>query len=70
MHLVHPGHASEEDDSDDEVLGGVHVDGFLKTIHPGRGWRGEDVLARKRKRFYGKRSGSVDDGDDEGGDES
>lgn len=65
MQLVHPGYASEEDDSDDEMVGGVHVDGFLKSIQPGKGWRGEDVLTRKRKRFYG-RSVSVEDGDDEG----
>ncbi|QPG96149.1 hypothetical protein C2857_003339 [Epichloe festucae Fl1] len=54
VHLVHPGCAEgeqdEQDESDDEVVGAVHVDGFLKTIHPGRGWRGEDVVARKRWR--------------------
>ncbi|KHN96701.1 RNA polymerase I specific transcription initiation factor, RRN9 [Metarhizium album ARSEF 1941] len=56
MNLVHPGHASGDDDSDDEVVGAVHTDGFLKTIHPSRGWRGEDVLVRKRKRYYGRSS--------------
>ncbi|KID75366.1 uncharacterized protein G6M90_00g059820 [Metarhizium brunneum] len=66
MTLVHPGHTSEENDSDDEVVGGVHVDGFLKTFYPQRGWRGEDVLARKRKRYYRGRSLSVNEGDDEG----
>ncbi|EFY86666.1 hypothetical protein MAC_07264 [Metarhizium acridum CQMa 102] len=66
MTLVHQGHTSEENDSDDEVVGGVHVDGFLKTFYPHRGWRGEDVLARKRKRYYRRRSVSVDEDDDEG----
>ncbi|KAG6016885.1 hypothetical protein E4U54_000238 [Claviceps lovelessii] len=57
MQLVHPWYTEEheEDDSENEVLGAVHVDGFLKMIHPGRGWRAEDTLARKRKRFYGRR---------------
>ncbi|KAG6117389.1 hypothetical protein E4U13_001163 [Claviceps humidiphila] len=59
MQLVHPGYAEEEDDSDNEVVGAVHVDGFLKMIHPGKGWRAEDVLPRKRKRYYG-RGGSRD----------
>ncbi|KAG6021814.1 hypothetical protein E4U19_005458 [Claviceps sp. Clav32 group G5] len=54
MQLVHPGYAEEEDDSENEVVGAVHVDGFLKMIHPGKGWRAEDVLPRKRKRYYGK----------------
>ncbi|KAG5921347.1 hypothetical protein E4U61_006826 [Claviceps capensis] len=54
MQLVHPGYAEEDDDSEIEVVGAVHVDGFLKMIHPGKGWRAEDVLPRKRKRYYGK----------------
>ncbi|KAG6160823.1 hypothetical protein E4U37_004836 [Claviceps purpurea] len=54
MQLVHPGYAEEEDDSENEVVGAVHVDGFLKMIHPGKGWRAEDVLPRKRKRYYGR----------------
>ncbi|KAK2590021.1 hypothetical protein QQS21_012299 [Conoideocrella luteorostrata] len=58
LQLVHPGHTSEEDESDDEVVGAVHVDGFLKTIQTGRGWRGEDVLARKRKKFHRERGRS------------
>lgn len=52
MRLVHPGHdedAAMEDDSEEEVVGAVHVDGFLKTINPGQGWRGEDVVKRKRR---------------------
>ncbi|KAF4472509.1 hypothetical protein FALBO_590 [Fusarium albosuccineum] len=55
LELVHQGQ-TEELDSDDEVMGGVHVDGFLKPIVPGRGWRGEDTIQRKRKRFYGERA--------------
>ncbi|KAM0353479.1 hypothetical protein ACHAPU_001490 [Fusarium lateritium] len=52
MELIHQGQ-TEELDSDEEMVGGVHVDGFLKPIVPGRGWRGEDTMQRKRKRFYG-----------------
>ncbi|KAF5027586.1 hypothetical protein F66182_328 [Fusarium sp. NRRL 66182] len=55
LELVHQGQM-EEMDSDEEVLGGVHVDGFLRPIVPGRGWRGEDTMQRKRKRFYGERA--------------
>jgi hypothetical protein len=59
MELVHQGQ-TEELDSDEEVVGGVHVDGFLKPIVPGRGWRGEDTMQRQRKRkeFWGERSGT------------
>ncbi|KAF9780710.1 hypothetical protein IL306_015003 [Fusarium sp. DS 682] len=56
MELIHQGQ-TEELDSDEEVVGGVHVDGFLKPIVPGRGWRGEDTIQRKRKRFYGDNAG-------------
>ncbi|KAF5631997.1 uncharacterized protein FTJAE_7727 [Fusarium tjaetaba] len=56
MELIHQGQ-TEELDSDEEVAGGVHVDGFLKPIVPGRGWRGEDTIQRKRKRFYGDNPG-------------
>ncbi|WKT39718.1 Rrn9 domain [Fusarium oxysporum f. sp. vasinfectum] len=56
MELIHQGQ-TEELDSDEEVAGGVHVDGFLKPIVPGRGWRGEDTIQRKRKRFYGDKPG-------------
>lgn len=51
MRLVHPGHDEDAvavEDSEDETLGAVHVDGFLRTINPGRGWRGAD--SRKRRR--------------------
>ncbi|KGQ10731.1 hypothetical protein BBAD15_g3917 [Beauveria bassiana D1-5] len=50
MRLMHP-----ERDQDavgggaDETMGAVHVDRFLRTINPGKGWRGEDVLSRKRR---------------------
>ncbi|KAG8674754.1 hypothetical protein FPOAC2_00790 [Fusarium poae] len=59
MELVHQGQ-TEEQDSDEEVVGGVHVDGFLKPIVPGRGWRGEDTMKRQRKRkeFWGDKSGT------------
>ncbi|KAM0440997.1 hypothetical protein ACHAPT_000302 [Fusarium lateritium] len=64
IELVHQGQ-TEELDSDEEVAGGVHVDGFLRPIVPGRGWRGEDTIQRRRKRFYGERSRetSVNNGD-------
>lgn len=55
IELVHQGQ-TEEMDSDEEVAGGVHVDGFLRPIVPGRGWRGEDTTQRRKKRFYGDRS--------------
>lgn len=55
--LVHGGRQVDNDvDSDDEVVGAVHVDGFLRPIVPGRGWRGEDAVTRKRKRYYGRES--------------
>jgi hypothetical protein len=54
LEIIHQGQ-TEELDSDEEVVGGVHVDGFLKPIVPGRGWRGEDTMQRKRKRFYGEK---------------
>ncbi|KAG5918732.1 hypothetical protein E4U42_006759, partial [Claviceps africana] len=64
--LVHPRYTdADEDESENEVVGAVHTDGFLKMIHPGRGWRAEDVLARKRKRFYGRRERRDEDEDDE-----
>ncbi|KND91200.1 hypothetical protein TOPH_03962 [Tolypocladium ophioglossoides CBS 100239] len=80
MKLVHPGHAGEEHDSEDEAVGAVHVDGFLRTIQVARGWRGEDAVERRRKRSWGgrpihsgsrSRAQSDGDGDDEeAGDES
>ncbi|GJC84932.1 hypothetical protein ColLi_07770 [Colletotrichum liriopes] len=51
---VHPGQAVEVGDveSEDEMSGAVHVDGFLKPIRARKGWRAEDTGARKRKRHY------------------
>ncbi|KAF2972373.1 hypothetical protein GQX73_g1140 [Xylaria multiplex] len=36
-------------DSQDEMHGAVHVDGFLKTIKVRAGWRGEDAAKEKRR---------------------
>ncbi|KAK4456843.1 hypothetical protein QBC42DRAFT_51488 [Cladorrhinum samala] len=49
-----PAEEQEEQDSMDEMEGGVHVDGFLKPIKVRRGWRGED--AGQRARRYQKNS--------------
>ncbi|KFH43862.1 hypothetical protein ACRE_053670 [Hapsidospora chrysogenum ATCC 11550] len=56
MNLVHGGFVADdgsatEVDSEDEVLGAVHVDGFLRAVVPSRGWRGEGMATRKRRRF-------------------
>lgn len=60
LHLVHPGRAADADaDSDDEVLGAVHVDGFLRPIAVARGWRGETVRRRDLPR-RGDRRGRDD----------
>ncbi|KAH7155551.1 hypothetical protein B0J13DRAFT_469600 [Dactylonectria estremocensis] len=59
LELVHQGQ-TEEMDSDEEVVGAVHVDGFLRPIVPARGWRGEDTTLRKRKRYYGQTAASSD----------
>ncbi|KAJ6442886.1 RNA polymerase I specific transcription initiation factor [Purpureocillium lavendulum] len=88
MLLVHPGRADNDkcdsDEGDDEAVGAVRVDGFLRTIQVGRGWRAEDVAERKRKAFWGGRPvrgaraavsrrgrmrGSEDDDDDDGDDD-
>ncbi|RYP77251.1 hypothetical protein DL771_001300 [Monosporascus sp. 5C6A] len=42
-----------EVDSEDEMYGGVHVDGFLKPIKIRRGWRGSDAAEEPRKRRRG-----------------
>lgn len=63
LELVHQGQ-TEEMDSDEEVAGAVHVDGFLRPIVPARGWRGEDTTMRKRKRYYGQRAVSSERHDD------
>lgn len=63
--LVHGGEATEvaDVDSEDEVFGAVHVDGFLRGIVPSRGWRGEDMGRRKKRRDFGvrKHEGGNDD---------
>ncbi|KAL7939500.1 RNA polymerase I-specific transcription initiation factor domain-containing protein [Trichoderma chlorosporum] len=70
MQLVHPGRGDEDEeewDSEDEMLGAVHVDGFLKPINPARGWR-ESVAASSlviRKRGRERRTGKEDDDDDD-----
>ena len=80
MKLVHggmtPGDASttggggtgaSEVDSEDEVLGAVHVDGFLRAVVPSRGWRGEDMMTRRRKKFWGERKIRERDAESEDG---
>ncbi|KAL7926847.1 RNA polymerase I-specific transcription initiation factor domain-containing protein [Trichoderma austrokoningii] len=69
MQLVHPGRGDDEEDwdSEDEVFGAVHVDGFLKPILAARGWR-ENVAASSlviRKRGRERRTGEDDDDDEE-----
>lgn len=71
MQLVHPGRGDdgEEWDSEDEVLGAVHVDGFLKPINPARGWR-DNVAASSlviRKRGRERRAEDEDEDDYDGG---
>ncbi|KAK1992833.1 RNA polymerase I-specific transcription initiation factor [Colletotrichum falcatum] len=63
---VHPGQAVETDDveSEDEMFGAVHVDGFLKPISARRGWRAEDTGTRKRKRHYRGRKVNESDASD------
>ncbi|KAK1985015.1 hypothetical protein LZ30DRAFT_709969 [Colletotrichum cereale] len=71
---VHPGQAVEVGDveSEDEMFGAVHVDGFLKPIRARKGWRAEDAGTRKRKRHYrGRRVNESDASDGSGvGEES
>ncbi|KAI0126610.1 hypothetical protein BJ170DRAFT_629334 [Xylariales sp. AK1849] len=73
MRLVHDLDADEmptDVDSDDELIGAVHVDGFLKPIKIRKGWRGDDSRAGSSKRRYGGRyrslkSGSAERAEDE-----
>lgn len=56
-----------EVDSEDEMYGGVHVDGFLKPIKIRPGWRSNDLGEEPRKRKRGRpRKGSMS-GTDGGG---
>lgn len=69
MQLVHPGRGDEEEDwdSEDEVFGAVHVDGFLKPILAARGWR-ENVAAGSlviRKRGRERRTGEDEEEDED-----
>ncbi|KAI3324521.1 hypothetical protein HD806DRAFT_48083 [Xylariaceae sp. AK1471] len=53
LKLVHHYDGNElpvEVDSEDEMHGAVHVDGFLKPIKMRRGWRGDDVSKEKEMR--------------------
>ncbi|MCJ1352259.1 MAG: hypothetical protein MMC33_002243 [Icmadophila ericetorum] len=45
--------------SDDELVGGVHVDGFLQPIKVYRGWRGPGKGERKKRLGKGKGKGEV-----------
>lgn len=49
------GDEREEVDSEDEMHGAVHVDGFLKTITMRQGWRAGDMVegGRRRRRSVG-----------------
>ncbi|KAK4135848.1 hypothetical protein BT67DRAFT_336312, partial [Trichocladium antarcticum] len=50
--------ADGEQDSADEMDGGVHVDGFLQPIKIRRGWRAEDKRARPARARKRARAGS------------
>ncbi|KAK3355652.1 RNA polymerase I-specific transcription initiation factor-domain-containing protein [Neurospora tetraspora] len=45
-----------DEDSMDEMDGGIHLDGFLQPIKVRKGWRGEDLMQRERERgrSYGR----------------
>lgn len=49
-----------EVDSEDEMHGGVHVDGFLKPIKIRQGWRLRDVAAEPRQRRRKRGNGGLD----------
>ncbi|KXH51808.1 RNA polymerase I specific transcription initiation factor [Colletotrichum nymphaeae SA-01] len=52
-------------ESEDEMVGAVHVDGFLRPIRARKGWRAEDTGKRKRKRHYRGRKRDESDGGSE-----
>lgn len=61
LQLVHGKRAAEEtdeEDSADEMDGGVHVDRFLKPIKLRKGWRGEDAMQRLGRSRKKARAGS------------
>ncbi|KAK1774946.1 hypothetical protein QBC45DRAFT_360657 [Copromyces sp. CBS 386.78] len=41
--------AGDDQDSMDEMEGGVHLDGFLQPIKVRKGWRGGDLMKRERE---------------------
>lgn len=43
-----------DQDSMDEMEGGIHLDGFLQPIKVRKGWRGGDLIQRERERGRGK----------------
>lgn len=45
------------EDSDDEMVGGVHVDRFLKDVKVRQGWRGHDSVKRSRSQSRSKSRG-------------
>ena len=58
LRLVHGIEASTmpvDVDSEDEMYGAVHIDGFLKPIRMRKGWRGGDLGTEKRLIGRGKR---------------
>lgn len=58
IEVMHGGEGLGMDvDSEDEVEGGVHVDGFLRQVRVRRGWRGEDVGVEERGRGVEKERG-------------
>ncbi|KAK0747727.1 hypothetical protein B0T21DRAFT_354969 [Apiosordaria backusii] len=54
-----------EEDSEDELVGGVHTDGFLQPIKIRKGWRGDDTAQRQRKFRTKPRVGSRDTDDED-----
>ncbi|KAK4178106.1 hypothetical protein QBC36DRAFT_210196 [Triangularia setosa] len=58
----------DEEDSEDGLAGGVHIDGFLQPIKIRKGWRGDDAAKRQRKFRTKPRFGGPDiEDDDDGG---
>ncbi|KAK3905078.1 hypothetical protein C8A05DRAFT_13079 [Staphylotrichum tortipilum] len=61
LQLVHGKRAAEEteeEESADEMDGGVHVDRFLKPIKLRKGWRGDDATQRQARSRKKARAGS------------
>lgn len=58
IEVMHGGEGLGMDvDSEDEMEGGVHVDGFLRQVRVRRGWRGEDVREEERGKGLEKERG-------------